>query len=111
MTVTRAIAGEQFKLYSPKETLLGIITLPAWAGEQLREYHVVQMAWTPRMLARGFRPEADAAAFVEVTRCLLTRARCDPNGVELWGVTLEQFEQMQGCSFSPSAAYLRSLVE
>ena len=45
-----------------------------------------------------------------MTRKLLSRNWDHPGALILDGCSLEEFEQQPGCSFAPSAAYLRSLL-
>lgn len=99
------------KLYDRRGVLLGTVTIPPrWSAEikerrgfrfVLREsatsiLHVEPLSYTATMRT------------VELTE---TRPYNQEPGLLLYGCSLEEFERLDGCSFSPSAAYLRSVIE
>ena len=105
------------KLVSRKGTLLGTITFPdhwmeRWQSSSLRGESVWMFAIIPPMTLRSY---TDMSADLQVSfkQGGLSRAFSYqyPDALELHGVTLEEFEQVPGCSFAPGAGYLRSLLD
>ena len=108
--------GRTFKLISRRDTLLGTVTVPA--------------AWAERLLQRGAWPEVRFHYWPDGRGSLLRYWLAEEQTltysvatiryhdwtpefgptVELYGITPEQFERLEGCSFSPGAGYLRSLL-
>lgn len=100
MSDVRAISGVQYKLTSPTGTLLGTVTIPKRWGTHLQECQPVFFR-----IGRILSPTFDIKAGYIVLSHAMRGA------VELHGCSIEEFEQIDGCSFSPSAAYLRSVLE
>lgn len=97
------------KLYSRKDTLLGTISYPAHWDLTLKKQRWVRFyAYDPK--ARWYSPELSSET-VHARVGVLERMYADHDGVYLHEISLEEFERIPGCSFSPSAAYLRSLME
>jgi hypothetical protein len=95
------------KLYSRKGTLLGTVTYPAHWDRTIQKHGGMSFHLTPELRFWAL----DDAHAPEVRTGFIAQHHRDRAGVELGGVTLEEFEKSPGCSFSPSAAYLRSLME
>lgn len=98
------------KLVSRKGTLLGVVTYPAdwerWlADRQSASFHVA-----PNVFVRAYE-KFDPNTELLVKTGTLVRSLHMRDAVELYGISIEEFEQLDGCTFSPSAAYLRSIVE
>lgn len=109
--------GYTFKLVSRRETLLGTVTVPLhWASMLLRRdgWPEVRFNYFPDK-RHGFLRDWGREPDTSVCHSIATLRYHDwtPFGraVELWGITPEQFEELEGCSFAPSAAYIRSLLE
>lgn len=100
------------KLVSRTGTLLGTITYPAdWEMSRRRYGGRIRLAaWAPLKLSFA---EMSPDETVAVRDFGISDAHDwhFPDAVMLWGMTPEEFEKQPGCSFSPSAAYLRSLAE
>lgn len=109
MSETRAVNGVAYKLASPKGTLLGTITIPFEWSEQIQGSGQVRFYVSPGLPGFMFRPEEFMP--VNIHHGVLVRSHAISDAVELWGIPLEKFESLRGCSFSPGAAYLRSIIE
>ena len=98
------------KLYSARVTMLGTIIYPDHWDEALCETGCVRFSAQPRM---SFRQMLEAAPNELVTiRTAALRKSYEASGaVRLEGITPEEFEQIDGCTFMPGAGYLRSLLE
>lgn len=99
------------KLMSPKGTVLGIIGFPAHWAEQMERYQDTPgfnfvPPLDPRLFSYGAPSNLD-----NLTHGTLRRSHFEQGAFELYGMSLEQFEKIPGCSFSPGAAYLRSIVD
>lgn len=106
MTVIEITTGVTYKLYSWKGTLLGSITVPDFWAKYLRETGYF------RFPVHGpVRPYGPLDDIPSIKIGCLSASHDDRSGVVLDGISLEEFERMNGCSFSPSAAYLRSILE
>lgn len=110
MAEVSGITGCAFKLVSQRDVVLGTITVPSHWAETLRKEHRVKFYYSP--------PISFGSAFgnlpitVDLTIGWLERSFGNhSDALVLHGMSLEQFESCRGCSFSPSAAYLRSIVE
>lgn len=114
--VQTGVATATRKLYSHKGTLLGTITYPAGWERRLRDPNRGHIRLT---VARELRlsdylreTEGFEKYFTFVLRRHYGRSYgVESEGVELHGLTLEEFEQQPGCSFAPGAGYLRSILE
>jgi hypothetical protein len=98
------------KLVSPKDTLLGHVDVPDhWFGENYDSSVSVPMAF---WYHKGDMFDPDLVGHIEIKTITLSRAGWSRyrDSVILIQGTLEEFEGLPGCSFSPSAAYLRSLT-
>ena len=109
MTEVRSPTGVQFKLASPKGTILGTITIPCHVAEMFEKEYQVPVYMPPKWLASYQEWRNDTP--IETNMMVLTRSYAVPGALELWGTSIEEFEKLDGYSFSPSAAYLRSIVE
>ena len=98
----------QVKLFSDKDTLIGLISFPSTWGYYLRENGSVTFPVSPRLEPVGFGL-ADSVPLIEIRHGALYQNGY--GGVILCGISIEEFETLPGCSFSPSMAYLRSIVE
>ena len=105
-----------WKLISTKGTLLGTITFPKhWecyledGGSARFEYRDLGTRFAMRS------PSLPERLCSSPTYEVGTLARAwnwpTSDGLLLCDITIEQFEQLPGCSFSASAAYLRSLLD
>ena len=109
MTEVRSLIGVQFKLASPKGTILGTITIPCHVAEMFEKEYQVHVYMPPRRPTYYQQWKNDTP--IEITTMVLTRSHAVPGALELWGTSIEEFEKLDGYSFSPSAAYLRSIIE
>ncbi len=98
------------KLVDQHGTILGVITIPGHWDECLAESRSVRFAVCDGPPIRAYQ-DFDPSAAILVQYGGLTRSYAMRGALELWGISLEQFEKMDGCTFSPSAAYLRSIME
>ena len=108
-----------FKLISRKETLIGTVTVPLhWAymlvGRDRPDtaWPAVEFTYLPEEARSPWFYLRDGAEAITYQRCALVYRRWTKFGpaVELRGITPEQFETIEGCTFAPSAAYIRSLL-
>ena len=104
---TLSRTGVLYKLESSNGTLLGTITIPLNWAEKLRERGEVQFALSP---TTGFGGDADEPMMLR-TGLLAKSFGNHPDALMLFGITLEEFERLPGCSFMPGAGYLRSVIE
>lgn len=107
-SLQRGRLGQPRKLYSAKGTLLGIIHYPLHWDEAIQERGGIHVALPIKLTWRdvvGPPSEEWAVRTMSIFRSYHAR-----DGVEIEGVTLEQFEELEGCAFTPSAGYLRSLL-
>lgn len=109
MSDTKSIAGVQYKLCSPRGTLLGTITIPHDWAEILHERTQVGFIVSPEM-PRAFS-NYDNSTPIEASNACLIHSYAMEHALELWGISIEKFETLRDCSFAPSAAYLRSVIE
>ena len=98
------------KLYSPRGTLLGTIIYPDAWDDTICEQGCIRFCIKPAM---SFSAMLSRAPEELVTiRSGVLRKSCAANGaVRLDGITPEEFEQIDGCTFMPGAGYLRSIIE
>jgi hypothetical protein len=108
VTNNSPIAMCTLKLASPKGTLLGSVTFPAFWLSYLNVSGVVEFS-TVGDLGTVFRDHGVVGQVV-LARGVLERSQHVPDAVVLSGMSLEEFERLPGCSFAPGAAYLRSVV-
>lgn len=117
MTTTdvRTVIGATFKLESEKGTLLGTVTIPFDWADRLRNRGGVCEFYLPSaspIMSWDKLPDPTNPVFTIKRGALFTSPKYySPQTLHLYGVTLEEFETIPGCSFAPSAAYLRSIVE
>jgi hypothetical protein len=105
--------GRPFKLISEKGTLLGVLTVPHYVADMLAVREIVQFVIDPPVcFTRSFFDEAIPPPHVVHEGLIVRTARAEfrQDGVQIYGVSLEELEKVPGWSFSPSAAYLRSLI-
>lgn len=95
------------KLYSRKGTLLGSVSYPRHWDEYLREQNYFRFAIRPKLSWNDAEPSAP----LDIRTGEMTLYPGERGAVMIYGVTPEEFETLPGCSFSPSAAYIRSLLE
>ena len=103
-----------FKLASRKGTLLGTVTVPDDVAEYLngergqRDY--ASMAVLPRLPFLYPPQPEDVPGMLGVMTVTFRRSYYMRDAIEIHGISLEEFEKLPGCSFSPGAGYLRSVV-
>lgn len=112
-TVPRAEVRPIFKLVSSKDTLLGSVTFPGPWEAQLERAGYINFMAEPRFDVRQTfgAMAADEAPTIRHARIANAPWSKYAGAVVLHGITLEEFEKLDGCTFSPGAGYLRSLVE
>lgn len=100
----------RLKLVSRKDTLLGHIDVPDHWQAQLEKVHHVSVLRRPRLFFTMTEAELAPADIKTVTiaEAYWSQYR---GAVFLAQGTLEEFEILPNCSFAPSAAYLRSVIE
>jgi hypothetical protein len=109
LTEQHGITKRMLKLVSSKGTLLGTITIPVEWYDMLREDRKVAFYIA---LNRTAPPLGDYnGPMLDFSYAVIVESMWMDDAVELQGVTIEAFEQVPGCTFAPSAAYLRSIVE
>lgn len=94
------------KLYSRKGTLIGSVSFPRHWDEYLREQGYFRFALRPKLSFND-----DPSEIPDVRTGEMSLYPGERGAVVIRGVTLEEFETIPGCSFAPSAAYIRSLLE
>ena len=105
---TSALSTVQYKLYSRAGVVLGVIGIhPHW-HELLRKNGGLEFAMSPGLPSFSDFRLSDA---VTLRYGRLSHSYEDRGGLYLDGISLEEFERIPGCSFAPSAAYLRSVLE
>ncbi len=101
------------KLVSDRNTLLGTITYPDWWEARRLEARdgYIRLA-VNRPMDRLMLYSAEAMNECAMSSFAVARAYCRdyPDAVRLYDITPEEFEKQPWCSFSPSAAYVRSLI-
>lgn len=114
MSDTRGMSrlGEARKLYSTKGSLLGVVHYPpAWDREIFGRggyrFAMMPITWPWPELGQPFVPVPEP----NVRSVTIFPSLDDHAGVVIVGCTMEEFERIPGCAFSPGAGYLRSLVE
>lgn len=95
------------KLYDIDGFYLGVITIPDAWDDYIRRYasYSYNVLDNPTF-ALTDRPYTQ----VEYKHAMIRVAASD-GGVAIDGITIEEFEKTEGCSFSPSAAYVRRACE
>lgn len=109
------LASPPLKLISFKGTLLGTITIP----EDKYLFILSNNTWHTwsfhfqQGTIWGFCPQNSNGQEISVSAWTLIESYFPEHrdAFMLHGVSVEEFEQQPGCSFAPSAAYLRSLIE
>lgn len=104
----RARLGQPRKLYSAKGTLLGIVHYPPDWDEVIQGRGGIRVALPTKLSALAATTNDDFYYSPKIME--ITRSCRNPGAVHIYGVTLEEFEVMDGCAFTPSAGYLRSLL-
>ena len=100
-----------FKLASRKGTLLGTVTVPDDVAEYLngergqRDYASMEV-----LLRLPFPQPEGVPGILSITAAVFQRSYYMRDAIEIHGISLEEFEKLPGCSFSPGAGYLRSVV-
>jgi len=107
MNQVKSISGVQFKLESSKGSLLGSVTIPHDWADILQYKGCVQF-----MMGDPFPLWCTEIDLNELTyrQGAISKGHKFDNSVIIFGVSLEEFETCDGCSFSPGAAYIRSIV-
>ena len=109
--VETATATATRKLYSGKGVVLGTITYPAEWELYIRKRGGITVRFAEAMLG-FYDPSAHISPSIRTFALFLHYGnQAEREGLQLQGITLEEFEKQPGCSFAPSAAYLRSIVE
>ncbi|MGI4943677.1 MAG: hypothetical protein ACRYHQ_24450 [Janthinobacterium lividum] len=107
---SEALTGRVYKLISPRDTVLGTITIPHSMANALDAHETVN--FLPPYEPPGYMlPDPGIAPAPRFHFGTLLRSYTVQGGVMLRGLSIEQFERMPGCAFAPGAAYLRSLLE
>lgn len=101
----------RLKLISPKDTLLGHIDVPEHFAQSYERRDAISFAIAPRP-SIGELLTTGVAHTVNIKSITLVKASWSqyPDAVYLCEGTIEDFERLPGCSFSPSIAYLRSQI-
>ena len=104
--------GTVYKLESSQGTILGTITIPYLWADYLCTSDRVSFCIGPIFLDECSSESGPYDTRVTLRHGLLVQSRgSHPDALVLFGATLEEFERLPGCSFAPSAAYLRSIIE
>lgn len=98
------------KLVSRKGTLLGTVTFPSHWGETIEAQEGVRFHLRKPLRISDMLADASVEALIQTGVLYKAHDYIHRDALILDGVTLEEFEAMPGCSFSPSAAYLRSII-
>jgi hypothetical protein len=98
------------KLYSHKGTLLGTVNYPEEWDERIQGHRGFRMHWMPATADLLRYIHDDESSKTAVRTFVIHESYHERGAVEIYGVTPEEFEQMPDCSFSPGAAYIRSLI-
>lgn len=110
MSETRSLSGVQFKLVSAKGTYLGTITVPhdveKWLTDGEREVRLYAPPEMPKSWSSWRNDES-----IVVRSLIIQRSYAVPGAVEIYGMSIEEFERLDGLSFSPSMAYIKSICE
>jgi hypothetical protein len=109
-----------YKLLSPKRTLLGVVTFPDRFEDvlmrQCRERGYAYLRF------KAVSPEERSRLMLYIPdqgETISYKIGCirmfydhgfDDRCVELDGITVKEFEQLPGCTFAPSMAYLETLI-
>lgn len=89
--------------------LLGTVAYPAEWDPILRSQRSVRFMAEPlRIRALDFFESPDESPTYRFGT--LYESYCEQGAVGLDGVSVEEFERLPGCSFSPSLAYIRNLL-
>lgn len=97
------------KLYSRKGTLLGTISYPnSWEDGFVKYGHFTFVACE---FSRPYFSPSPLHVKSSIKTATITLYSGERGAVTLYGITPEEFEKLPGCSFSPGAGYIRSLVE
>ena len=100
-----------FKLVSREGTLLGVVTLPSDVSNYLEKYRSAEMAVIPSLPSIAqHKPDDLVSTSLRKVVFFLAYHPEIPGAVGMEGLTIEEFERLPNCSFSPSAAYLRTFI-
>jgi hypothetical protein len=99
------------KLVSRKGTLLGTVTFPSHWGELIERQGGVRFALRKPLRISDMLAEASVETLMQTGALYQAHDYNHRDALILDGVMLEEFEAMPDCSFSPSAAYLRSITQ
>jgi hypothetical protein len=105
-----ATLGTPYKLISPRGTLLGVLTVPDEIAHELGRRDYVRFALMPPFDVRAYFDNTPPAACAEATIARCHHLEFGRDGVQVFGVSIEDLEKRPGWSFAPSAGYLRSLM-
>jgi hypothetical protein len=96
-----------FKLVSRDGEILGTIGVPESVKEALSSFLRVSVAAIPEMnlFVTG---DAFTSSSPSITHFSIARSYSQHGAVMLDGISLEDFEKLPDCWFSPSAAYIRA---
>src|SRR5215467_12225628 len=104
---------KQYKLVSINNTLLGTVTVPDEWFNAINQQHGVRAAMVAPINVRKYNPTGKVYA-LEMQKCVtLRRAYFSDlkDALFLMEGTIEQLEEMPECHFSPSMAYMKSLIK
>jgi hypothetical protein len=103
------VTGLTYKLESVAGAILGTVTVPTHWIDLIQKLGGVQLCFSG---AVSKYVEHDDDGTVVLRHAALYPSRGNyPDALMLVGASLEEFERIPGCSFTPGAAYLRSVVE
>jgi hypothetical protein len=99
-------------LVSAKDTLLGTVTIPEYWAQRIERDRIYEFMYAPSIPVVPYNTLDLANMNFTVYKGVLELAQYSQyrNALLLWYLTPEQFEQIDGCAFSPGAGYIRSLV-
>ena len=98
------LGADRLKLVNNKGENLGIIYIPPAWFEKIVIHGRVEFRQSDQI---PVAPYLDPTAPLPMIRTgLISLSLWQPGAVELFGLTLEQFEQIDGCAFAAGAAYI-----
>jgi hypothetical protein len=101
--------SELVKLVSAKGEVLGTVTIPIDWLQEIRERWHYHFRFADFIKVTSY-PAFNAGPTGVIKMGVLHQSHDIRGALELTGLTLEEFEQVPGCTFQPGAAYLKSLI-
>lgn len=113
MSPAGLVTNVTYKLDSIKSNkMLGTVIVPWYWEKEIDQYGSVAVVYIDNTLPPAWAIEdCSIPLTLGLKRGLLCHSHWHFDSLMLYGLTLEEFEQVPGCAFSPSAAYLRSIME